>query len=648
MKTFKIRGGLDDSAVANTDAKLQDNLYLATNSKWLEKAEIPADRPMIGSFTELDIKIKKQLLQDFDDFASNNKVLPKIANLDKAVQLYQLALNFKQRDAQGANPIQADLKKLTSLKNFSDFDEHTVDLVKSVLAFPFNLSVDVDMKNTTKNALYFGSPETFLPDAGNYRDSSADELLSIFEKQSVQLLKLAGFNENDSKKYAASAIKFDKLLAQYKKSQEELNDIAAAYNPYPLSDFKAAFTNLNIDQLLNGLLPNLPEKVIVIEPKFLEHINELLSPDNFEELKSWLIVSFINRYASYLSQEFREAAFTYDHAVYGAKELQSQAKQAYGIVNDVLGEVIGLYYGQTYFGPKAKADVEQMIKKILATYKTRLQNNDWLTPATQKQALKKLNAITLKIGYPDKLSDLYDQIQVSSDKSLYENIIAANQTKLVYNFSQLNEPVDRTLWGADLPANEINAGYNPTNNDITFPAGILQKPFYSLDNTLSENLGGIGAVIGHEITHAFDPNGSKFDEVGNIRNWWSDEDYAKFNELSQAEITLFDGIVCGGIKTNGNLTVGENVADLGGLAAAVETAKKENGNLQEVFQSWAKIWRGKMTPQIRKTLISYDPHAPRELRVNVAAQSIDDFYTAFNIKPGDGMWLDPEKRVHIW
>ena len=165
---------------------------------------------------------------------------------------------------------------------------------------------------------------------------------------------------------------------------------------------------------------------------------------------------------------------------------------------------------------------------------------------------------------------------------------------------------------------------------------------------ISENLGGIGAVIGHEITHAFDPNGSKFDEVGNIRNWWSDEDYAKFNELSQSEITLFDGIVCGGIKTNGNLTVGENVADLGGLTAAVETAKKENGNLQEVFQSWAKIWRGKMTPQVRKTLIAYDPHAPRELRTNVTAQSIDDFYTAFDITPGDGMWLDPEKRVHIW
>lgn len=648
MNRFKIRGGLGDSAVANPDVKLQDNLYLATNSNWLEHAEIPADRPMIGGFTELDIKVKKQLSQDFDNFASNDKSLPKIANLDKAVRLYQLALDFKQRNADGAQPIQTDLQKLTSLKNFSDFDKHTVDLVKSALAFPFNLSVDVDMKNTTKNALYFSSPETFLPDAGNYKDSSADQLLTIFEKQSVQLLKLAGFNENESKKYAANAIKFDKLLAKYKKSQEELNDIAGIYNPYSISDFKAAFTNMNIDQLLNGLLPNSPEKVIITEPKFLQHINELLSPDKFEELKSWLVVTFINHYATYLSQEFHEAAFAYDHAVYGAKELQSQAQHAYGIVNNILGEVIGLYYGQTYFGPEAKADVEQMIRKILATYKARLQTNDWLTSSTQKQALKKLDAITLKIGYPDKLSDLYDQIQVSSEKSLYENIIAANQTQLVHNFSQLNKPVDRTLWGADLPANEINAGYNPTNNDITFPAGILQKPFYSLDNTLSENLGGIGAVIGHEITHAFDPNGSKFDEVGNIRNWWSDEDYVKFNELSKSEITLFDGIVCGGIKTNGNLTVGENVADLGGLTAAVETAKKENGNLQEVFQSWAKIWRGKMTPQVRKTLIAYDPHAPRELRTNVTAQSIDDFYTAFDITPGDGMWLDPEKRVHIW
>ena len=216
MKSFKIRGGLGDSAVVNPDVKLQDNLYLAINSKWLEHAEIPADRPMIGGFTELDIKIKKQLLQDFDNFASNDKVLPKIANLDKAVQLYQLALDFKQRDADGAKPIQTDLQKLTSLKNFSDFDKHTVDLVKSVLAFPFKLSVDVDMKNTTKNAFYFSSPESFLPDAGNYKDSSADQLLAIFEKQSVHLLKIASFNENDSKKYAANAIKFDKLLAQYK------------------------------------------------------------------------------------------------------------------------------------------------------------------------------------------------------------------------------------------------------------------------------------------------------------------------------------------------------------------------------------------------------------------------------------------------
>lgn len=262
--------------------------------------------------------------------------------------------------------------------------------------------------------------------------------------------------------------------------------------------------------------------------------------------------------------------------------------------------------------------------------------------------LKRLDHITLKIGYPDKISDVYNDIQVSANKSLYENISAANKTWVQYSFNELYKPVDRTLWGPDAPANLINAFYDPTKNDITFPAAILQKPFYSSDNTLSENLGGIGAVIAHEITHAFDPNGSKFDEFGNIRNWWSEEDYNKFTELSQAEIELFDGIICGGLKTNGKLTVGENVADLGGLTVAVETAKKENGNLQELFQAWAKIWRGKMMPQFRKSIIAYDSHAPSELRSNVPAQCIDDFYQTFNIQPTDGMWLDPEKRVHIW
>ena len=648
MKLFQIRGGLGDSAVANTDVTLQDNLYLATNSEWLEKVEIPADRSMTGSFEQLDNKVKKQLLQDLNAFASSSKLLPKLANFEKAVQLYQLCLDFDKRNAYGATPIQSDLKALISLNNFSEFNQQATELFLSVLAFPFTFNVEADMKNTSKNALYFGSPTSFLPDAAAYKDPSANQLLDVFEKQAENLLKLAGLSELDSKNYAANAIKFDKHLAQYKKSQEELNDIVNSYNVYSLANFQSYFSEFNINHLLNGLFKQLPEKIIVTEPKFLEHINELINPHTFNELKSWMIVKFINRYADYLSQEFREAAFPYDHAIYGTKELQSKEKHAYNITNSVFGEIVGLYYGQNYFGHEAKQKVEQMIKKMLFTYKERLQNNNWLSENTRKQALKKLDAIHLKIGYPDTVSGLYGKINISFNKSLYENIISANQAALKYNLSQINKPVDHSLWGADAPANLINAFYNPTNNDITFPAAILQAPFYSSTNTLSENLGGIGAVIAHEITHAFDPNGAKFDEVGNIRNWWSDEDYAKFNELSQAEIELVDGIICGDVKVSGKLTVGENVADLGGLTVAVETAKKENGSLKEVFQTWAKIWRVKMTPQLRKSIVAYDEHAPQELRANVPAQCINDFYETFKIKPQDGMWLDPEKRVHIW
>lgn len=648
MNTFKIRGGLGDSAVANTNVKPQDNLYLATNSQWLEKAKIPADRPLMDSFVELDTKIRKQLLKDFNNFAFNNKKLPDLDNLDKATTLYKLTLDFDKRNADSAQPIKPDLQKLLSLSRFSDFNQNLAQLIKDAFSLPLYFYVDADMRNTSQNSLYFASPNSFLPDASAYKDPSSEELLNTFEKQSAKLLTLAGLSSEDSKQIAANAVRFDKKLAKHKKSQEEINDFASMYNAYSTQQFASSFKFLDIEQLLNSIFSKVPEKIIVIEPNYLKHINELVNPENFEELKSWILVKFVNSSADYLSEEFQKAAFPYKQAVEGVRELPSTEKQAYRVANRVFAEVIGIYYAQSYFGSTAKVNVEQMINKMLETYKQRLQDNSWLSESTKNEALKKLDHITLKIGYPDKISDVYNDIQVSANKSLYENISAANKTWVQYSFNELYKPVDRTLWGPDAPANLINAFYDPTKNDITFPAAILQKPFYSSDNTLSENLGGIGAVIAHEITHAFDPNGAKFDEFGNIRNWWSEEDYNKFTELSQAEIELFDGIICGGLKTNGKLTVGENVADLGGLTVAVETAKKENGNLQELFQAWAKIWRGKMMPQFRKSIIAYDSHAPSELRSNVPAQCIDDFYQTFNIQPTDGMWLDPEKRVHIW
>lgn len=647
MKKLNIRGGKGDSAICNTNADVKDNLYLAINSKWLQETEIPADLSMIGGFEELDIQVRKQLLQDFKKFIVDPEEAPKLKDFDKAIKLYKLAADFNKRDYDGLLPLREDVDKLLKLNNYQELVMKLSELYQFGYILPFELTIDPNMKDTDKYALYFSSPALILPDASSYQDSSADNLLSIFEKQAVNLFKLLGFDGRKSQKYAQEAVIFDKRLAKYAKSQEELNDFAATFNPYPISEFIEETASISMGNFLKELFgDNLPKRIAVMEPKFLKHFKEVVKESNFNELRSWMVVKFIYRNSTYLTQEFRQASFTYPQAIYGIKELSLTTKHAYKIANSVFGEVIGLYYAQTYFGDQAKQDVKEMIQNIVKVFKKRLKANDWLSENTKCEAIKKLDAIDLRIGYPERLSKLYHLLKVDSAQSLYRNMINIEKTTRAFNLSLLFETVDRSLWG--MPANIINAGYDPTQNSIVFPAAILQAPFYSIENSRGKNLGGIGAVIAHEITHAFDPNGSKFDEKGNIRNWWSERDFAKFRELTQKEIDLYDGIVCGSFKTNGKQTVGENVADLGGLIAAVELAKTEKVDLKDVFFQWATIWRQKMSVQVRKTLAAFDPHAPSELRANVTVQNIDDFYNIFEITENDGMWLAPANRVYIW
>lgn len=648
MKHFNIRGGIGDVTVPNTKTRPQDNLYLAINSNWMEKTQIPADQPYIGDFRELDIKVKKQLRKDLADFMNGKKALPQIANFDKVVKLYEQAANMKTRNDIGTKPIKKDLQRLLELQSFADLNEQAAQLFKQDFKLPFAFEVDQDLKDTDQNAFYFAAPGLVLPDASSYQNKdNAKKLLGVFAKQMKHVLELIGFGEDDSEMYAEQAVAFDQKLAPLIKSQEENNDFAAMYNPYYLKDFVNQFKEFEMGNFLNQILAKQKvDKIIVTEPKLFEHINEVVNDAHFAELKSWMIVKFAYGYANYLSRELREANFPYSQAVYGIQELSSSAKQAYGITADELGEFVGVYYGKNYFGDKAKKDVEQMTYHMISVYNERLKNNDWLSEATKKEALKKLSTLKVKIGYPTKLPEVYDQITLGNN--LYDSIRKIRQTKQAFNITKLNQKFDRQLWGEDMPAMIINAGYAPTNNDITFPAAIFQAPFYSSENTSSENYGGIGAVIAHEISHAFDPNGSKFDEKGNLRDWWSKEDFEKFAELAQAEVKLFDGIQIGRTKVNGHQTVGENVADLGGLTAAVKACAEEKGNLTELFENWARIWRRKMGPEVRQTLAELDPHAPGEMRANVAAQCLDEFYEAFNVSENDGMWLDPEQRVRIW
>lgn len=649
MHKLAVRGGAGDIIQPKVGTRPQDNLYLAVNSEWLEKAVIPSDRSRISSFDGIDLNVEKHLMEDFAAFADGKKDLPDVPNFAKAVELYKLARDFEKRNADCAAPVKADLVLLESLSDFADFNEKAADLAKAAFTLPFDFAVDADMKNTKVNVVSFTDPDIFLPDTKTYETEGAKDLLAILEKQSVNLLKLAGVAEDQAKEYAADALKFDARLAKVVKSSEEWADYPASYNPYSLADFEAKFKSFDIKKFLLNALGEEPEKLIVLDPRFLDNFESLVNEETFDEIKGWMLVKFINGAASALSQEFREAAFPFSQALSGQPELSSGDKQAYHLANGLFSEVVGVYYGQTYFGADAKADVLDMIQRMLNVYEDRIRNNDWLSQATKDKAIVKLRALILKVGYPDKIEDIYNRLQVtpaSEGGSLFSNLRAAAILKREYNLEKLHKPVDRTVWL--MPGNLVNACYDPQRNDLTFPAAILQAPFYDLKQDRASNFGGIGVVIAHEISHAFDNNGAQFDELGNMVNWWTDEDYAEFKKRTQAEIELFDGIEYGPVVLNGKQIVSENIADQGGLTAAVQAAKDEGDDMKKLFENFARVWANKQLTESIKTLVAIDVHAPGPERANVQSQCQDEFYEAFDVKPGDGMWLDPEKRVHIW
>lgn len=644
-----VRGGAGDILEPKVGTRPQDNLYLAVNSEWLKNVKIPSDRSRIASFDNIDLDVEKKLMKDFADFADGKKEVPDVPNLKKAVELYRLARDFKKRDADGAKPIQSDLELLEGIRDFEDFNLKAPDLFKADFALPFSFDVDADMKNTKINVLQFFGGSIFLPDTTTYKTDAATKLLAVLKKQSVNLLKMAGVDADKAAEYVENALKFDDKLSKIVKSSEEWADYPAMYNPMSIDDFEKKITNFKMDYFLKEALGEKPDRVIVAEPRYLDHFDELINADNFDEIKGWLMVKFINGVAGYLSQDFREAAFPFSQALSGQPELQSQEKQAYHLANGIFSEVVGVYYGQTYFGADAKKDVLDMIHKMLDVYEKRIKENSWLSEATKEKAIVKLRALILKIGYPDKIEEIYDRLTVvPADKggSLYSNARRAEAEQVKYNVEKLHKPVDRTVWL--MPGNLVNACYDPQRNDLTFPAAILQAPFYDLKQDRAENFGGIGTVIAHEVSHAFDNNGAQFDEFGNMKDWWTKEDYAEFKKRTQAEIDLFDGIKYGPVTLNGKQIVSENIADQGGLTAAVEANKGENGDMKKLFENFARIWANKQLEASIKTQVSVDVHAPGPERANVQSQCQEEFYKAFDVKEGDGMWLDPEKRVVIW
>ncbi|AGN98452.1 peptidase M13 [Limosilactobacillus reuteri] len=627
---------------------IKDDLYEAVNGGWLKTAKIPDDKPATGGFNDLVNEIDKQLMDDFDAYATG-KEKSDDSRFNEMIKLYRLAKKFDWRKKVGPQPLKRMLASVENLNSYEDYQSQWKNWILAGMPSPISFDIDADMKNATVYALFASSPSLILPDKSYYeaeKKAQHDQLLQLWSSMVEALMDKLGYSKEEAKKIIDDAIKFDALLAPNVKSAEEAADYSKMYNPQTVAELASATDQLDIAAIIKQLVGEEPEKVIVTEPEYFKALNKILQ-DNFELFKNWALIRVIRENASYLDDEMREINGRYGRALSGSKKPVSQRKFAFYLARDMFSQVAGDYYGKKYFGPQAKADVHHMVEQMIKVYKGRLTNNQWLSKDTRDKAILKLDKLGIQVGYPDKIPALYDQFKVDEEESLIANLNQLTVTANKELFSRWNKPVDRMRW--EMSAATVNAYYHPFKNIIVFPAAILQAPFYSLKQSSSQNYGGIGAVIAHEISHAFDNNGSLFDEFGNLNNWWTDEDSAHFKQLAQKMIEEFDGIPFAGQKVNGKLTVSENIADAGGLSCALEAAKNEaDFNAQEFFINWATIWRMKATEQYMQLLLSIDVHAPQKLRANIQAENLDDFYRAFDIKPGDEMYRAPEDRVHIW
>ena len=627
---------------------IKDDLYEAVNGGWLKTAKIPDDKPATGGFNDLVNEIDKQLMDDFDAYATG-KGKSDDSRFNEMIKLYRLAKKFDWRKKVGPQPLKRMLASVENLNSYEDYQSQWKNWILAGMPSPISFDIDADMKNATVYALFASSPSLILPDKSYYeaeKKAQHDQLLQLWSSMVEALMDKLGYSKEEAKKIIDDAIKFDALLAPNVKSAEEAADYSKMYNPQTVAELASATDQLDIAAIIKQLVGEEPEKVIVTEPEYFKALNKILQ-DNFELFKNWALIRVIRENASYLDDEMREINGRYGRALSGSKKPVSQRKFAFYLARDMFSQVAGDYYGKKYFGPQAKADVHHMVEQMIKVYKGRLTNNQWLSKDTRDKAILKLDKLGIQVGYPDKIPALYDQFKVDEEESLIANLNQLTVTANKELFSRWNKPVDRMRW--EMSAATVNAYYHPFKNIIVFPAAILQAPFYSLKQSSSQNYGGIGAVIAHEISHAFDNNGSLFDEFGNLNNWWTDEDSAHFKQLAQKMIEEFGGIPFAGQKVNGKLTVSENIADAGGLSCALKAAKNEaDFNAQEFFINWATIWRMKATEQYMQLLLSIDVHAPQKLRANIQAENLDDFYRAFDIKPGDEMYRAPEDRVHIW
>ncbi|MBA3416591.1 MAG: M13 family metallopeptidase [Chloroflexia bacterium] len=665
--------------VANMDLAVdpRDDFYDFANGGWLARTEIPADRPAIGVFVELrDEATRRQitLLDGAVDAAAGTDEA-------KAVALFAQGLDLDQRNRQGVAPIRDALDRIAAVDSAAAFDAYQRRSPFDGVAATLPLSVLPDANDSAVNTLYLGGPTLGLPNRDYYLDDDPSNLAvrEAYVENTTAMLGFAGYEEEEAATAAQAIYDFEAKLAAPTLTREQEQDFSLQNNPLGLAELAARYPAMDWPAYLADLGVSGVETVIVTQEGYLEALPGIVAETPPAALRAYLTLRLLRAWDEALSEEIEAVSFAFSQVLSGVEEQPALEERVLNQVNAALPDAVGQLYVAEYFPPAAKAEIEALTGDVLAAFRVRLEANPWMTPETRARAVEKLDAVSVKVGYPDRWRGYAD---VALGDSFAATLDSAAEVEIRRQYAKAGQPVDRTEW--DAPAQLVNAFYNPLANEIVFPAGILQPPFFDAAADPAPNYGAIGFVIGHEITHGFDLSGSQFGPTGNFEDWWTPEDRERFLALNEELAAQYDAIeVAPGLFVNGQITVGENAADLGGIQVAADALQRrlaeETGATpaadpvldpeaeaaatptadsvvieppftpeQRFFVAAATVWRTKARPAYVELLVRSDSHSPGEVRAVQPLRNAAAFFAAFGIGPADAEWLAPAARVVIW
>ena len=657
---MKPTPGIDATSLSK-QTRAQDDLFRHVNGTWLDNTEIPEDKAIYGSFHMLADASEEAVKLILEEAAAN----PKPGVSQQIGDLYACFLDEAKANQLGAEPIKADLDKVFSVSSLAGATKLLGEFERTGTSGIFGMYVDNDPNDPTRYQINLYQGGLGLPDEAYYREDKHKEILEAYEVHVGKMFALAGWDKEKSEAAAKAVVDLETTLASKHWDNVATRDADKTNNPTKFADLQKLTPTFDWNLWFEGagIDPKVLTESIVMMPSFFEGLSSVYSEQNLDALKTWLSWNVVSSKAAYLSQDFVDERFSfYGTKLTGAPVNRARWKRAVDLVEGSLGEAVGKIYVEKYYPPEAKAKMDQLVECLIQAYRESIQELAWMSDETKKKALVKLDKFTPKIGYPTKWKD-YSSIVIDRN-DLVGNVKRVTSWNLDREMKKIGSPIDREEWF--MTPQTVNAYYNPGFNEIVFPAAILQPPFFSLESDDAVNFGAIGAVIGHEIGHGFDDQGSKYDGDGALISWWSDADRKSFEERTASLISQFNELSPEQLpdenKVNGELTIGENIGDLGGLGIAYRAyllSVKDNGGAepapidgltakQRLFLSWAQAWRTKGRDEMVLQRLATDPHSPPEFRCNQIVRNIDAFYEAFELSPSDKLWLDQAQRVSIW